>query len=253
MQREKLIWLAFLGFVVLLAVIGFIFRQAVREVLIDPLFQAYWRLRLYWMGLDPDMVWGLFIMVFILLVLNVLPSFQRRDESKVLRNIRPGLRVSGPDPNNPPESVEGRLGFWLNEVHQMFGERYFARLTMVELKKLILDYLALRERFPTRIQAERWLRENTPPAQAEPQVGSRRSLGNLAGSQDENHYPGDYIPAQVRQLFIPRPTVKPGKWEKRLGWFTRWFTPTQQNPPSTTARDLEDIIQFLEQEPGKKS
>lgn len=239
MQREKLKWLAFLGFVIVLAAIGFIFRQAVREILIDPVFQAYWRLRLYWMGFDPDMVWGLFILVFILLVLNALPSFQRRADNTVLKNIRAGLRVSGSDTNDSPGSVEGRLGFWLNEVHQMKVERYFARLTVVELKKLVLDHLALREKFPTRMQTERWLRENTPPPNG--------------GSNVEVPYSGDYIPDKVRQLFILRPTVEPGRWDKRLGWLIRWLPTSRQNPPSTIAHDLEDIIQFLEQEPGKKS
>jgi hypothetical protein len=223
MRQNGLRLTAFLGFSAILAIIGFAYRQALQDFLIDPVLQLYWRIRQVWMGFDPEMVWGFFLLMVILLVVLAFPSIQKALESPVFKQMQSGRRRIGSVTDELPGGMEGRLEFWLNEVHQIHVERYLARLVVVELKKLILDQLAFRERFPTRQQAERWLKEN-----------------------------GSKFPEGVRVLFFPKPPVEPGSLDKRLGWLRRWFSFQTENTRPTTASNLDEIIHYLEHKPGEK-
>jgi hypothetical protein len=223
MKRTALQAILFISFTGLLAFIGFAYRQSLREVLMEPLVERFWRLRFYWMSLDPEMVWGFFLLTIILIGLLAFPPIQRAIDQSFFRQIQPGKGNTYVPSVESYTGREGRLEFWLREVHQMRVERYFARLTVVELKKLILDQLVFRDRFETRLQAERWIREG-----------------------------GIDVPEVIRNLFDPKPPAEPAWWEKRLGWLDRWLFSRRQGQLTLAPRDLDLILDYLEQKPGER-
>ncbi len=231
MKRPSLIFLVFFGLAILLALIGYVFRQELRTFLVEPIMNAFWKARQTWMGLEPEMVWGFFILIVILFILFAFPPVQRILESPFFKTIQGNKRFVQSDQNSQPRSLEGRLEFWLREVRQIYMEKYLARLVVVEIKKLILDQVAFRQRYPTRQEAERWLRENEAD-----------------------------LPEEIWFLFNPKPPPESG-WMSTsgrmstlfgLGWLKRRFSIKQEAALPANAQNLDKIIQYLERKPEDK-
>ena len=134
--------LLLLSFVGLALAFMFPYRQLIEENIAAPLAPALHYMERLWRSLDGDMVWAFFILMVYLFILLAFPS---------ARNAPP----------EPPEKTsaryENRLEFWRYQVRRLVNARELSRLSVVELRKLVLDIIAFREQLDTRQEAEQWL------------------------------------------------------------------------------------------------
>lgn len=224
-QTRLRVLLVVVLFIVASVVFATLFRDAIREVVVEPMIGLIIQARMVWRSLRSDVVWGFFWLVCILLAILIFPSVQQQLERSLARpadSFR--SRVTIQSPTVPASSQISRLAFWTVEVKQMYEHRFLARFTVMELKKLVLEEIAFREKYETRHQAERWLLENP-----------------------------DRVPVAVQQLFngeIHSPTVTT---PRRVGWLYRlllswgWIVPDVS--PVTIDRNLDAILAYLERKP----
>ena len=138
-------WLLFgLFFILGLFLTLVIFRDELRQYLVEPLVYLIQYVQRTWMSLDPDALWGLFVITAYILILMSFPPMRRSR-----RTVDPFVvRASG-----------GRLDFWITEVQQLHRQPTPTKYSLLELKKLTLAVVAFRQHCSLR-EAELWLEEN---------------------------------------------------------------------------------------------
>lgn len=224
-QRRIWIVLAVVVFIVISIIMATVLRDVIRQAVVEPILKVYLQMQMAWRSLRSDVVWGFFILISILLAVLIFPTVQQQLERSFARTSD-ALRKRGHlrSPNYASRSQLSRVAFWNDEVQQMYDHRFLTRFTVIELKKLVLDHIAFKEKCETRHQAERWLLENP-----------------------------DRVPQAVLELFtgdIHKPTHLPGK---QSGWLVRlllswgWITPDVS--PVSIDRNLDAILAYLERKP----
>ena len=203
--RHIILFFCLVLFVGLTLAFVFPYRQLIKETLAEPLTYSAWYVQKLWKSMDSDIIWGFFILLIYALILMTFPTFR----NSLQRPAQEKISYRG-----------GQLGFWLYEVRRLVSQPEFSRLSVVELKKLVLDVIAFREQFDTRQEAEQWL---------------------MTHEQD--------VPPQVAALFERRISSKvdqPGRsltqiWRSFWSWKNLRPAPRHQNEDNIKA-----IVQFLE-------
>lgn len=140
--KRRILILPLLAFIGLTLAFLFPYRQMIEERVAAPLAKLLQHFQELWIGLDGDMVWAFFILMVYVAILLTFPT---------TRNAPQG----GPPENG--DQPENRLEFWHYQVQRLAKARGFSRLSVVELRKLVLDVIAFREQLNTRQEAEYWL------------------------------------------------------------------------------------------------
>lgn len=203
--RRSLLLIFLVFFVGLTLAFIFPYRQLIKDTLAEPLAYYLWYLQKVWRSLDSDIIWGFFILMIYALILMTFPTFRKSPQRPAQDEIT---------------NQGGQLEFWLYEVRRLVSQPEFSRLSVVELKKLVLDVIAFREQFNSRQEAEYWL-------------------------MTEAHN----IPPEVAALFERRISSKvdqPGRsltqiWRSFWSWKNLRPTPRHQKE-----ENIKAIIQFLE-------
>jgi hypothetical protein len=142
-------------FVLAFVAITVIYRGELRAGIVQPFQQWLFNLRNGWLSMDADFRWSVFIVLLAVLLLISFPA--------------PGLAG---DQRKPPalKTLAGRIGFWQAELRNLLGRGYVNRVTVFELRRLVLEVVSFRRR-STPEDAEEWLlaqlaanAEEIPPA-----------------------------------------------------------------------------------------
>jgi hypothetical protein len=209
-------------FLVLVLVFVILFRQSVRDFLTIPVVYLYWRLKNLWLSLDPDLIWGTFILLAFIFVLITFPSFHWMIDRIVVKRKIGGWRSSIWKPTDGLEKSGERLGFWYWEVRQLSLDPYLARFSVLEVKKLLLEVVAFRQRLDSRYAAEKWIKttEEEIPEFIRQLFDARSGRMNTTETE-----PADGLINRILSWLRPQPAV----------------VPTAANDPH-----LEDIIHYIE-------
>ena len=221
-QRRILILLSVIAFIALSLVFAMFFRDILREQVVNPIIGLFIQAQQVWRSLRSDLVWGFFVLFASLAAALIFPSVQQSLESAFTRPMSAARRkFSGITPDAHLNKHGGRLVFWYEEIEHMYEHHFLARFTVVELKKLILDEIAFKERCPTRHQAERWLNENP-----------------------------EKVPEVIWELFNPvvrdpAENINP-RWNWLIKLLQSWGLVPPEISPVAVDRSLDAIIAYLE-------
>lgn len=236
-MKRRLVWLLVLvGFLALALVFVLLFRQQVRQWVVQPLVYLFWQASRAWRSTDPDIIWSGFILLALALCLMTFPAFQRAvDKSFFSRLANSQSRETYAIPErraNPP----GRLLHWYWEIEQIPPQRFVPRFAVLEVKKLVLSQLAFLQGLGSRAEAEEWVEQHE-----------------------------DELPPAVRQLFHPQAPQLPNQVAGFFRRLWRWYWSKEEEPsPLASARDgaapgvramggfnaidLDAILDYLEQQ-----
>jgi len=237
-KRRVLPFLLVVFMFIILSLLFVVFlRDVIREFVISPLLYLVFQVQLIWRSLPSDLIWGFFVLFASLLAALVFPAVQNQLETAFSRrHDSNGKDAVGQSPvqdrsqlnsnymqDNRDDEVnrEVNLIFWYEEVNQMYSHQYLPRYAVVELKKLVMDEIAFRERMHTRQQAEYWLNENP-----------------------------EKVPPEIWSLFNPDSKSPLSAPDNRKSWLTRllqsWGLLLPDISPVAVDRSIDAILAFLE-------
>lgn len=218
-------WFAVILLVIFLlgvAALTLVFRQALREYVVLPLVLFWQKLERFYQSLSPDMVWaGFLVLAYFFTVL----SFPRLQSvlTRPLFGSQSKQRYQLFAEAKPDQEHPGRLVFWVNEVGRMYRDHMCTRLSVLELKKLVLGTIAFRESMDGMYEAERWLEEYQ-----------------------------QRVPPAVMELLHVKPLVRTDKgcnplaalWMRLQIWLRDVETPVEETP----SEKIAIILKYLEQD-----
>ena len=123
-------------------------REFVRDVIVLHMLSALEFISRLVRSIDSEFLWGLFVLITYVLVLMSLPPL-----------ARPKLF----DKKEEILTREGRLSFWQHEFENIAQNPQLTKLSVLELKKLVLNTVAFREQCSLR-QAELWIKDESNKA-----------------------------------------------------------------------------------------
>lgn len=134
-----------------------VFRQVLREHVVLPLVEFWQNLQEFYHGLSPEMVWAAFLALAYFFTILSFPRLTSQIPMPFVPKEKERYQIFAEV--RPDQEREGRLVFWVKEVGRLYIDRMQTRLSVLELKKLVLETVAYREGGGLR-EAELWLEEN---------------------------------------------------------------------------------------------
>jgi hypothetical protein len=192
-----------LVFVSLAVILGILQRDLLRDQVLQPAVNAFQTMLRVWRSFNPDKVWAVFILLLYILVLLTFPT---------LHNV-----FKRPSSQDLP-GTDGRVKFWYWETAQFARQQPLTRYSVLELKKLVVEAVAFRQRCTLR-QAERWI------------------------VQPENS-----VPPEVLWLFSPEGLYQSGDRRSLLDSILKAPASFADSAPNPNAQKLGRIVQYLEEQ-----
>ncbi len=154
-------WAAILLAVVFIAAVvalTIVFREALQERVVQPLVEAWNNLRNSYRKMSPEIIWAAFMAVAYFFTILTMP----RQQSAITALFASREKINHVlfAEVKPDQEPDGRLSFWVQEVGRLYRDRMQTRLSVLELKRLVLETIAHRESFSSMHEAEAWLEEN---------------------------------------------------------------------------------------------
>lgn len=134
-----------------------VFRQALREQVVQPLVEFWQTLQDFYHSLSPEMVWAAFLALAYFFTILSFPRLTAQMPTPFVAREKERYQIFAEV--KPEQEREGRLVFWVKEVGRLYTDRLQTRLSVLELKRLVLETIAYREGGGLR-DAELWLEEN---------------------------------------------------------------------------------------------
>lgn len=207
-----------------------VFRNPLQEHVVQPLVESWNSLRNFYRKLSPEIIWAAFLALAYFFTILSMP----RQQSAVTALFSSGEKVNHVlfAEVTPDQEPDGRLSFWVEEVGRLYRDHMQTRLSVLELKRLVLESIAYREGFNSMHEAEGWLEEN------------KRT-----------------VPPEVMELLHVRPMVRKETgcnpltqlWMRLQIWQREAAAPVEITPSQKIAVIIKYLEQFKEVEHDRRN